>query len=77
MYNFWIIDYIERTTPVTALEANTESGKKMIREELKTAIAKLLSAKESFALIGMQEESKIAFDKAVFAGKWLYEFGMN
>lgn len=77
MYNTWIIDYIERTTPETALKANTESGIKMIRRELKTAIAELMSAKESFALIGLQDESKFAFDKAVFAGKWLYKFGIN
>jgi hypothetical protein len=77
MYNTWIIDYMERTPPETALKANTESGIKMIRREAKSAIAELMSAKESFALIGLNEESKFAFDKAVFATKWLCEFGLR
>ncbi len=77
MYNTWIIDYMERTTPETALKANTTSGIKMIRQEAKSAIAELTSARASFAQIGLQDEAKLAFDKAVFAAKWLCRFGLK
>jgi hypothetical protein len=68
---------MESTTPETALMANTESGIKMIRREAKSAIAELISAKDTFAQIGLNDESKFAFDKAIFATKWLCEFGIN
>jgi hypothetical protein len=77
MYTPWIIDYMERTPPETALKVNTESGRKMIRREAKAAVAELMSAKDSFALTGLQDSSKFCFDKAVFATKWLCKFGIN
>ena len=74
MYNS-IISYMERTSPETACEANTPSGRRMIRREAKEEIAMLMSAKESFELLGQKEAAKEALNKAVFAAKWLVKFG--
>lgn len=70
-----IISYMERIPPETALAANTKSGIEMIRREAKEEISSLMSAKESFEMLGMKEEAKELFDKAVFATKWLVKFG--
>lgn len=66
---------MERTSPETAREANTLSGIEMIRRDAKEEIATLMSAKESFDRLGQTEAAKEAFNKAVFATKWLVKFG--
>lgn len=74
MYNS-IIEYMERTSPETAREANTPSAIEMIRREAKEEIALMVSVKETAEKLGMEEFAKELFNKAVFATKWLVKFG--
>ena len=70
-----IMSYTDRYTPAEAISANTPSGIKAIRRDIKEEIAALRSAKDDFNLIGMKEEAKLCFDEAVRLAKWLIEFG--
>ena len=70
-----IMSYTESYTPSEALAANTPSGIKAIRREIREDIALLRSVQDSFKLLGMKEEAKICFDEAVRLAKWLIEFG--
>lgn len=77
MVNTRIIDYTETHTPEQALASNTPGGIKDIRKEILADIAMLRSAKESFDILGMKEEARWCFDKAVNMAKWLIKLGAS
>lgn len=72
-----MINYMKRTTPETALKANTADGIRMIRKEAKEELAYLMRCKETAELLGFKETAKEALEDALFVGRWLVKFGLT
>lgn len=75
MYNTRMMDYMEAHSPDVALTSNTASGIKEMQKEIVLDIILLRSAEQTFSSLGMKEEAKWCFNKAVWMAKWLIAFG--
>lgn len=72
-----IFEYMSRTPPEVAREANPQGARNMIRKEVREYAAFLDSAKETAKALNMTETVKEIGDKTAFVCKWMLVFGVK
>lgn len=72
-----ILDYMKRTPPETAREANTKSGRNAIRKEMREHGAFLKSAKETAEKMADANTVKEINKDIDFFCKWFIKFGIK
>jgi hypothetical protein len=72
-----VLDYMKRTPPETAREANTKSTRNTIRKEAREYAEFLVSVQKTANEVGFNEEVKKASDGLLFLSKWLLKFGLK
>lgn len=72
-----IFEYMNRTPPEVAREANPKGARNMIRKEVREYAAFLNSAKDTAEALKMAETVKEIGEKTVFVCKWMLVFGIE
>lgn len=72
-----ILDYMKRTPPETAWEANPKSTRNAIRKEAREYAEFLVSVQKTTNEIDFNEEAKKVSDDLLFLSKWFLKFGLK